>query len=154
MDLKKILDGLENKDELIRQIESEIGKEFVPRSEFNSKNQELKERDKQINELKTSHDELSKKSADYDKTVAELTGKVSKYEITALKSRIALEKGIPYELATRLTGDDEKTLREDAESLVKLIDSKQPAPPLKSTEPAGTNKDSAYKSLLNGLKGE
>lgn len=111
--------------------------------------------EKQLGELKSSHDDLIKKTADYDKTVAELNGKVSSYEIASLKARIAHEKGIPYELANRLTGDDEKTLREDAESLSKLIDKRTPAPPLKSTEPpAGDGKDSAYKTLLNGLKGE
>lgn len=108
--------------------------------------------EKQLGELKSSHDEMAKKSADYDKTVAELSGKVTSYEMASLKARIAHEKGIPYELAGRLTGDDEKALREDAESLSKLIDKRQPAPPLKSTEPAG--KDDPYKSLLSNLKGD
>ncbi len=154
LDLKKILENVENKDDLIRQIESEIGKEYVPRSEFNSKNQELKDRDKQLGELKASHDELAKKSGEYDKTIADLTGKVSNYELSSLKARIAHEKGIPYELAGRLTGTDEKSLREDAETLAKLVSKGQPAPPLRTTEPAGEGKDTAYKALLNGIKGE
>lgn len=154
LDLKKILENVENKDEIIRQIESEIGKEYVPRSEFNTKNQELKDRDKQLGDLKASHDDLAKKSADYDKTIADLNSKVSTYELSSLKARIAHEKGIPYELAGRLTGDDEKSLREDAETLSKLVSKGQPAPPLKDTEPAGKDGDAPYKSLLSNIKGE
>ena len=154
MDLKTLLANVENKDDLIRQIESEIGKEYVPRAEFNNKNQELKDRDKQLGDLKNSHDDLSKKAADYDKTIAELTSKVTTYEMSSLKARIAREKGIPYELAGRLTGEDEKALREDAEALSKLIVKGQPAPPLKSTEPDGDGDNSAYKSLLSSIKGE
>lgn len=155
LDLKKILENVENKDDLIKQIETELGKEYVPRSEFNTKNQEVKDRDKQLGELKTSHDELTKKSTEFDKTIAELTGKVSTFELSSLKARIAHEKGIPYELAGRLTGADEKSLREDAESLSKLVSKGSTAPPLKSTEPnAGNDKDTAYKALLSGIKGE
>ena len=154
MDLTKILGGLENGAELIKQIEAEVGREYVPRTEFNAKNAEVKDRDKQLGELKTQLDEATKGKADYDKTIAELTGKVGTYELASLKARIAHEVGLPYDLANRLTGEDEKALRADAESLAKLIPSKPSAPPLRSTEPAGDGKDAAYKSLLNGLKGE
>lgn len=109
--------------------------------------------EKQLGELKSSHDELSKKSSEYDKTVSELTGKITTYEQASLKARIAYEMGIPYELAGRLTGDDEKALRADAESLTKLVNVKQ-VPPLKSTEPPVDGKDAAYKKLLSGLEGE
>lgn len=153
MDLTKILGGLDNGAELIKQIETEVGREFVPRADFNAKNAELKDRDKQLGELKTQLDESTKGKADFDKTIAELTGKVSTYELSSLKARIAHEVGLPYDLANRLTGADEKELRSDAESLSKLIPSKPSAPPLKSTEPA-TGKDDPYKSLLSGLKGE
>lgn len=154
MDLQKILGGLENGAELIKQIEAEVGREYVPRTEFNAKNAEVKDRDKQLGELKTQLDEATKGKADYDKTIAELTGKVGTYELASLKARIAHEVGLPYDLANRLTGDDEKTLREDAETLAKLVNTKPAPPPLKNTEPTVDGKDAAYKSLLNGLKGE
>lgn len=157
MDLTKILGGLDNGAELIKQIEAEVGREFVPRADFNAKNAELKDRDKQLGELKTQLDESAKGKADFDKTIAELTGKVSTYELSSLKARIAHEVGLPYDLANRLTGADEKELRTDAESLSKLVSvpSKTGVPPLKSTEPA-SGKDDPYKSLLENLniKGE
>lgn len=118
----------------------------------------LKERaasaEKQLDELKISHDEISKKTSEYDQTVSELTGKISSYEQASLKARIAHEMGIPYELAGRLTGEDEKALRADAESLVKLVSSGKPTPPpLKDSEP-NKSKDDPYRSLLTELKGE
>ena len=120
--------------------------------------EEIKERttsyEKQLGELKSQLDETSKKSSTYDQTIAELTGKVSNYELASLKARIAHEKGIPYELAGRLSGDNEKALREDAEILSKLVTAKPMAPPLKSTEPDGDGKDAAYKQILNNIKGE
>lgn len=150
MDLSKILGQLENGAELIKAIEAEVGKEFVPRSEFNAKNNELKERDKQIKELNASLDEVAAK----DQTIAELTGKVATFESAALKSRIAYEMGVPLELAGRLTGDDEPAIRADAESIMKLVQRQTP-PPLRSTEPpAGNSEKQEFKSLLSGLRGE
>ena len=145
---------MENHEELIKQIESEIGKEFVPRSEFNTKNQELKDRDKQLGELQSSYDAFAKKESEYEKKIQELTGEVSSLGLRELKVKIAREKGIPYELAGRLTGEDEESLIKDAESLSKLVTQKTPVAPLKDTEPKGDGKDTAYKALLNGIKGE
>lgn len=156
MDLSKILGHLENSTELIKQIESEVGRDFVPRTDFNAKNTELKNLEKQVGDLNLNLTNLSKEKETFDKTVAELNGKVGSYELASLKARVAHEKGIPYELATRLTGDNEESLKADAESLSKLISTttKPAAPPLKSTEPTGNGKDSAYKALLNNLKGD
>lgn len=156
MDLAKILANIEGKDELIKQIEQEVGREYVPRSEFNKKNDELKSLEKQVGDLSTNIDSLTKEKATSDSTIKELTGKVTTYETDSLKAKIAREKGIPYELAGRLSGSDEKALREDAEILSKLVNSKPPQP-LRTNEPAGkttTNNDDAYAALISGLKGE
>lgn len=154
MDLKKLLESVENKDEIIKQIETEIGKDYVPRAEFNVKNTELKELTTKFDDLKTSNDNFTIKVSDYDKTIADLTSKVSSSELASLKTKIAYQKGIPYELATRLAGDDEATILQDAESLSKLIDKKQALPPLKSTETDVDNGDASYKTLLSNLRGE
>lgn len=157
MDLSKILGHLENSADLIKQVESEVGREFVPRADFNAKNTELKALEKQVGDLNLNLTSLSKEKEAFDKTISDLNGKVSTYELASLKARIAHEKGIPYELAGRLTGDNEETLKADAESLSKLIGSasKPAAPPLKSTEPpTGDGKDSAYKALLTNIKGD
>lgn len=108
----------------------------------------------QLGTLKTSLEDSTKKASEHEKTVADLTGKISSYELASLKTRIAHELGIPYELSGRLTGNDEKELRADAESLSKLVSSgKQAPPPLKDPEP-NKGKDDPYRSLLSNIKGE
>lgn len=110
--------------------------------------------EKQLGDLKTSLEDSTKKASEHEKTVADLTGKITSYEQTSLKTRIAHELGIPYELAGRLTGNDEKELRADAESLSKLVSSGKPTPPpLKDLEP-NKGEDDPYKSLLTNIKGE
>ena len=67
--------------------------------------------------------------------------------------RIAHEIGIPYELASRLTGEDEATIRKDAESLSKVIGRSGAVAPLGSTEPVPVDpKKAALKSLLDKVK--
>ena len=157
MDLNKILGHLENSAELIKQIESEVGRDFVPRTDFNAKNTELKNLEKQVGDLNLNLTSLSKEKESFDKTLADLNGEVNTYKLRDMKIRIAREKGIPYEMADRLAGEDEKALAADADSLSKLIStvSKPTAPPpLKSTEPTGDGKDSAYKALLTNIKGD
>lgn len=157
MDLSKILGHLENSAELIKQIELEVGRDFVPRADFNAKNTELKNLEKQVGELNSNLTSLSKEKESFDKTLADLNGEVKTYKLRDMKIRIAREKGIPYEMADRLTGEDEKALAADADALSKLISTvSKPTvpPPLKSTEPTGDGKDSAYKALLTNIKGE
>lgn len=154
MDLKKILGNVENHEELIRQIEAEVGKEFVPRKEFNEKNTALKNLQQELDTTKAGLETLTNEKATQENTVAELNAKISGYEANALKARIAHEMGIPYELATRLSGDDEEAIRADAESLSGYIAGKQ-VPPLKDPEPAAASgEDAAYKTLLTEIKGE
>lgn len=157
MDLNKILGHLENSAELIKQIESEVGRDFVPRTDFNAKNTELKNLEKQVGELNSNLTSLSKEKENFDKTLTDLNDEVKTYKLRDMKIRIAREKGIPYEMADRLTGEDEKALAADADSLSKLISTvSKPTvpPPLKSTEPTGDGKDSAYKALLANIKGD
>lgn len=154
MDLTKILGHVENHEELIRQIEAELGKEYVPRSEFNAKNNDLKAAEKQLNELNESLTTISSEKSVLEQSIDELTSKVTSSQLQALKSQIAYEKGLPFELALRLKGEDEESLREDAESLSQLVASNRPLPPLKSTEDTGEGEDEPYKKMLNRLKGD
>ena len=153
MDLTKILEGVENSEDIIKQIEAEVGRNFVPRSEFNEKNTSVKSLEKQLADLTATYDGLNQEKANHDKVVAELTEKMTAYERTAMRSKVAYELGLPFELAGRLAGDTEDAIREDAGKIAALI-GKQNLPPLKSTEPIVDGKDAAYKQMLNKLKGE
>lgn len=97
--------------------------------------------------------EANEKIAGHDKVVGELNARIKGYETASAKTRIALDMGLPYEMASRLTGETEDDIRKDAEGLLKLISGQNPpAPPLASTEPkdAETTR-AAFKQLKDDL---
>ena len=77
-----------------------------------------------------------------NKTVVDdLTAKVQAYETASVKTKIALELGLPYQMADRLTGDNEDAIRKDAENMIALIGKNKQAPPLGDPEPVVKNSD-------------
>lgn len=85
--------------------------------------------------------------------ISELEGKVREYETNSVKMRIARECGLPAELADRLSGEDEKAMRTDAEALAKLIKGQNVAPIYKPTGEGGNDgKDAALRSLLHKVR--
>lgn len=87
-------------------------------------------------------------------SIAALNSKVSQYETASVKSRIAQELGLPHELASRLTGEDEKAWREDAETLKKVLGTAKA--PAAAAEPvvSGDAKTAAYKQMLDSMRNE
>lgn len=83
--------------------------------------------------------------ADYEK-------QISSYKTTQLKQSIAIKAGLPLDLADRLSGDDEESLKADAERFSEFIKPQTPPAPLKDVEPIlGDGKDGAYRKLVEGL---
>lgn len=108
--------------------------------------------EKQIGDLSKTIEDSGKKYAGYDKTLADLTATVKGYETSSVKMRIAHEAGIPYELASRLSGETEDDIRKDAETLSKLVGKQNTAPPLRSNEPeGGDQKTAALRALAQNL---
>jgi septal ring factor EnvC (AmiA/AmiB activator) len=136
-------------ERLNRQKET-IEKQYADYAEIKARNQEL---ETEVGTLKAALAESNEKAGKYDKDISELNAKIAGYETANLKTKIALELGIPYNLAGRLVGDDEKAIRADAESLSKLIKTQTP-PPLKSTEPTGTGEGAELRNLMKELRGE
>ena len=106
-----------------------------------------------------SPDDEKKKYAGYlsPEEVAKKDAQIKAYETDAVKTRIARETGIPFELAGRLAGEDEASIKKDAEALAKILGGGKggKVPPLRSTEPDGAEaEDAAYKAMLDNLKGE
>ena len=89
-----------------------------------------------INDLKTRETELASQ-------VESLNGDLTQTRLQTAKQRIATEYGLPLDLADRLQGDDEDGFKADAEQLASYFTPKQPAPPLKSNEPAIADKKEA-----------
>ena len=81
----------------------------------------------------------TKTLAERDATIADLTGQLKSSRSDLAKTRVALAKGLPAELAGRLTGETDEELQKDADTLLALIGRHNPssAEPSKATEPAG-----------------
>ena len=122
---REYLKGLGLEQEVIDGIMAEHGKAI----------QSAKPTD--YDELKTNAESLAQQIASLN-TVAEekeaLSKQVTAYQQKELKTRIAMEHKIPFELAGRLTGETEDELKADAQSLSGFITQK-PSLPLASTEP-------------------
>ena len=97
------------------------------------------------NTLNTQKEELS--------SIDDLKKEVETYKLKDLKTSIAIQAGIPLELAGRLSGATEEEIKEDAEKLAGLIPSKPPLP-LKTTEPPVNDKDAGLKSMLKNMKSQ
>ncbi len=107
--------------------------------------------------LKSTIETSSQSKADYDKQVEALQAQISGYETEALRTKVALSAGLPYDLASRLRGDDEDAMRADAETLAGFLKASEPKAPLKSTEPATIDpKKAGMQAMLEQLthKGE
>lgn len=111
------------------------------------------ESDAKIEQLTASLTEANEKLNGTDQTINELTSKVTKYETDSVKTRVALENGIPYEMASRLQGSTEEEIRNDALNVSKLFSTPMP---MASTEPDGKGNAiaDATRQMLKSLKGE
>ncbi len=146
---REFLENLGLEKEVIDQIMKEHGKAIQSAKphdydEIKEENEKLKNT---ISELETAAEEYK----GYKDQLAEKDSLIKEYELKNLKYRVAVEAGIPIELASRLTGESEDELKRDAKMLSSFIARKQTLP-LKDTEP--NKDDDPYKKLLSGLKGE
>lgn len=135
-------------DRLTRQKES-LEKQYSDYEEIKTRNADL---EKQVGTLQSTIEESKTSAADYDKQVQELNSKVAGYETANLRTKIALQYGLPYDMAERLVGENEESLKADAERLVPFISKQKQVPPLKNTEkPIVTDEDADLKAMLKNL---
>lgn len=108
---------------------------------------------KAIEEANKALDDYKKAHEGDEKTIADLTAKNKEYETASLKSRIAHEVGLSYEWISRISGDDEASIRADAESLKKLVRSGYTPNQTKSTETDKilSKSDAALRQVLDGI---
>lgn len=107
-------------------------------------------------------DQLTQKVAEYEKVKGELETKIAGYETDSVKTRVAIETGIPLDLKDRIKGTTEEEIRKDAESLKSYFAKSAPTAPLSTEEVVSTKPQNiadiattqAYKSLLTKMHGE
>ena len=125
-----------------------VGKQF--QTQIDERDQKIAGFETQITDLNKQIESLNGQSA----KVAELESKVKAYEASSVKMRIAREVGLPAELADRLSGDDEKAIRADAEALEKVFKRQGGTAPLyqPGSESGADKKETALRDLLSEVR--
>lgn len=93
----------------------------------------------QIEELKRQIETATSAQAASEQQLTEALSKCRAYESDSVKTRIALEMGLPYGMASRLAGETEEDIRRDAEALRKFM--RPPVAPLANTDGRADKRD-------------
>nr|DAW81609.1 MAG TPA: major capsid protein [Caudoviricetes sp.] len=102
--------------------------------------------------LKSTIEANQQSKAESDKQLEEMQKQIAGYETASMRTRIALQHGLPYDLADRLQGADEESLTTDAERLASFVKSTEYVAPMRNLEPAlEKNENTSYKNLVQGL---
>ena len=120
----------------------------------------IKERVERERAKYADYDELKKKIASHnsdidnlkkqaEKDASELKAKIKVYEMKEMRLKAAKDAGLSYDLADRIAGDDEESMKKDAEALKKLIGHKHTPP--RETEAV---KEDYYMDMVKQMKGE
>lgn len=138
--------------ERLRRERETVSKEFE---------QQIAAKDTEIGTLRTDAETIKKQLEDANSKLAgmpDLEKKIKVYEAASVKSKVAREIGLPYELAERLTGETEEELRKDAEALRKLMGNSQQTAPLAGGERSGgkpgNNENAGWLKVIQDMKGD
>ena len=151
---REFLEGLDLEKEAIDKAMAEYGKSV---NSYKEKIEELEglsgkvsDYEKKIEELNQSLNSKEEKFSSYESNLTELQKEVESYKLKDIKTNIAVQAGIPLELASRLSGETEEEIKADAETMAGFVNKKQPLP-LKHTEPPADDKDAGLKQMLGNL---
>lgn len=104
---------------------------------------------KQLTDTTNALDSINKKSASYEKDIAEKDAKIKGYEISSLKHKIAHESGLSYDSVEFIQGEDEDSIRASADKFKSLIGKQHSAPAFRN-EP-DVNKNSNVNANIKKL---
>ena len=99
----KVIETQQELDQIIRERldrqKESLEKQFGDYDQLKTRNEEL---ENEVGALKTAAEESKNAASQYDQTIAELNAKVTSYETANLRTRIAIQNGLPLDLADRL----------------------------------------------------
>lgn len=103
--------AIETQEELDRIVTERLKREQEKYSDYEA----LKTRNSELEtEVGTLKESVSKFSG-VDEQIRVLTSENARLKLSGMKTRIALGQGLPIEFAERLSGEDEASLKADAE---------------------------------------
>ena len=88
----------------------------------------------EIGTLKAKITDLEAEKKTSGESYQSMQKELSAVKLSALKQRIAIDAGIPLEMADRLNGEDEESIKEDAEKVKGFLGAKHVAPSFKTEE--------------------
>lgn len=149
--------AITTQEEFDAAIKARLAREKEKYADYDQIKSCVTELEKENGSLKSTLEASNQSKADTDKQIADLQEKVTGYETAALRTRIALQNGLPIDLADRLQGNDEESLKADAERLASFVKPAEPKAPPKSNEPnvgSENDEDAALKGMLRNMRGE
>ena len=116
-------------------IKGRLSREKDKYSDYDQLKTRVSELEEENVGLKSTIEANNQSKADADKQLEDMQKQIAGYETASLRTRIALQHGLPYDLADRLQGTDEESFKVDAERLAGFIKKTQPVAPVRETEP-------------------
>lgn len=134
-------------------IKERLSREKAKYSDYDQLKSRVTELETENADLKSTIEANNQSKADADKQLEEMQNQISNYETASLRTRVALQHGLPYDLADRLQGTDEESFKADAERLAGYMKRAQPVAPVRETEPVlEKTENTLYKNLIQGLE--
>ena len=134
-------------------IKERLSREKAKYSDYDQLKSRVTELETENVGLKSTIEVNNQSKADADKQLEEMQNQISNYETASLRTRVALQYGLPYDLADRLQGTDEESFKADAERLAGYMKRAQPVAPVRETEPVlEKTENTLYKNLIQGLE--
>lgn len=139
-------------EEFDNAIKERLSREKSKYSDYDQLKSRVTELEKENVGLKSTIEANRQSKADADKQLEDMQKQISNYETASLRTRVALQYGLPYDLEDRLQGTDEDSFKADAERLAGYMKRAQPVAPVREIEPqVGDSKTMQMKSMLREL---
>ena len=96
---------------------------------------QMTEKENELNSLRQKIADMDGENKTKEESYQSMLKELSTVKLDALKQKIAIEEGIPLEMANRLNGEDDESIRNDAKTIKGFMGSK--------TLPRSANNDDA-----------
>ena len=149
--------NIETQEELDAIVKARLSREREKYADYDDLKKQLADFEAKETTYQNTINDLKVRETELTSQVESLNGDLTQTKLQTAKQRIAIEYGLPLDLADRLQGDDEDGFKADAERLASYLAPKQQTPPMKSNEPAiSDSKDLTMKKFVQQLtnKGE
>lgn len=147
--------SITTQEELDAIVKARLAREKEKYADYDQLKTRVSDLEKENGVLKSAAEASKTSAADYDKQIADLKKQVAGYETASLRTRIALQNGLPIDLADRLVGDNEEAIKADAERLAGFMKRTEPIAPMKSNEPTlptdEDDKRAIYRDMVQNL---